>query len=462
MGFIRDLWRNKWVKFLLVSLVYILWFVVWTGNMWLLLGLVAIYDMYISHIFYRLVWQHHKQCKRSNRQYKYWMEWIEAILFATVAASLIRIFFFEMYVIPTPSMEKSLLVGDYLCVSKVAYGPKMPNTPVSFPFVHNSMPFSTVKKSYSECVKWNYHRLKGFGSVERGDAVVFNFPAGDTVLLENQQVTYYDVVREYERTYGSEGRKRLAQDYTVVARPVDKRENYIKRCVGLPGDTLHVIASQLWINGGKQDFIPAMQYVYFVRTNGTPISKSAFEKMGINSEDVSYNQMEQTYIMPLTRANAERIAAMGNIIQVVQYVADTPSQSTFPHDQRYPWNEDNFGPVWIPERGATVALTADNLPLYRRIIEVYEGNSLEERDGAIYINGEQADSYTFEMNYYFMMGDNRHNSADSRFWGFVPEDHVVGKASFVWFSTDKDHSWFSFKKVRWSRLFHGIESLQER
>ncbi|MDR2885680.1 MAG: signal peptidase I, partial [Rikenellaceae bacterium] len=265
MSKIKEILHNKWFKFAIASIIYILWFVVWTGNPWLLLGELLIYDLYISKIFYKLVWSKHKRLKKGHRQYKYWMEWVEAIVFATVVATLIRIFIFEMYVIPTPSMEKSLLVGDYLCVSKVAYGPKMPNTPISFPFVHNTMPFSQTKKSYSESVTWPYHRLTGWGDVKRNDVVVFNFPAGDTVLLENQQVTYYDVVRQYQAEYGEvEGRRRLEREYTIIARPVDKRENYVKRCVGVPGDTIQVRGSVLFVNGSEQEPIHAMQYVYFV------------------------------------------------------------------------------------------------------------------------------------------------------------------------------------------------------
>ncbi len=465
MNAIKEFFGNKWVKFAIASTLYILWFVVWTGNMWMLLGEVIIYDVYISRIMHKLFWGRHKLLKKSNRQYKYWAEWIEAIVFATVAATLIRIFFFEMYVIPTPSMEKSLLVGDYLCVSKVAYGPKMPNTPISFPFVHNTMPFSQTKKSYSEAVKWPYHRLKGWGEVKRGDVVVFNFPAGDTVLLEKQEITYYSELRQYQAQLGeAQGRKELEKSYTIVSRPVDKRENYVKRCVGVPGDTLTMRGGQLYINGQTQDHIPAMQHIYYVQTNGAPINKTAFEKMGISQEDRRYMQTDHAYYLPLTDKNAAAIEKMGNIVQVARYAPlDGPGEDIFPQDARYPWNVDNFGPLWIPSRGATVQLTVDNLPLYRRIIEVYEANKLEVRaDSAIMINGAPAESYTFKMNYYFMMGDNRHCSADSRYWGFVPEDHVVGKASFVWFSTDKDQPLLSPRKIRWSRLFHGTKSLQNR
>ena len=235
MGKIKAFFRNKCVGFTLASILYILWFVLWTGNWWLLLGEIVIFDLYITRYFYKYVWRHNAEMCKKSKSYKAVYEWVNAIIFATVVASLVHIFFFQMYVIPSSSMEKSLLVGDYLYVSKVAYGPQMPNTPVAFPFVHHTMPFSKTKKSFSESVKWPYHRLKGLGRIERNDVVVFNFPAGDTVLLERQDVSYYDVLRQYQQTFGHQaGRERLMQEYTVITRPVDKRENYIKRCIGLP------------------------------------------------------------------------------------------------------------------------------------------------------------------------------------------------------------------------------------
>jgi len=458
MKALKKLWSNKWVKFSLVSILYILWFVVWTGNLWMLLGEIVLFDLYISKYFYRFCWSKHKQRKQENKTYRRTAEWVEAILFATIVASLIRIFFFEMYVIPTSSMEKSLLVGDYLCVSKVAYGPKIPNTPLSFPLVHNTLPFSQTKKSFVEWISWPYHRLKGLGSVKRYDAVVFNFPEGDTVILENQAISYYEMLRQYQNMYGSEeGRRHLWENGTIIERPVDKRENYIKRTIGMPGDTLSIRHSQVYLNGHPQQEIPGMQFVYFVHTNGTPISAEAFEEMGIAKDDISYNNADQTYTLPLTVQNVERIRGMRNITEVIKYEAQGWNPSIFPHSQlpAYAWNEDNFGPLWIPEKGATVQLTLQNLPLYRRIIETYEGHTLQVDGEQILIDGKPADSYTFGMDYYFMMGDNRHNSADSRFWGFVPEDHIVGKASFIWLSLDKDKSFPA--NIRWKRLFKGVD-----
>ena len=364
-------------------------------------------------------------------------------------ATLVHIFVFQMYVIPTSSMEKSLLIGDYLYVSKVTYGPQMPNTPLSFPFVHHTMPFSQTKKSFSEAIKWPYHRLKGLRPIRRNDVVVFNFPAGDTVLLENQSVTYYDVLRSYEASFGKEeGRRRLNAEYTVISRPVDKRENYIKRCIALPGDSLEIRNGEAWINGQPQEPVPGLQYQYVVQT-AAPFTQYALEKLGIRE----YSGNGSVYYMWITDEVAERLRGMKNVTMVRRYYY-APNTDVFPQWDEPRWSQDNYGPIWIPKRGATVALTPENLPLYERIITAYEGHTLEQRDGVILIDGAPADSYTFGMDYYWMMGDNRHNSADSRFWGFVPEDHIVGKASFVWLSLDADKSFPS--NIRWERLFSKV------
>ena len=449
MGKIKNLLRNKWVGFTLAALLYTLWFVVWTGNLWLLLGLPVIFDLYITKFFYRYVWSHNvKMCQRS-KTYRTVYEWVNAIIFATVVATLVHIFVFQMYVIPTSSMEKSLLIGDYLYVSKVTYGPQMPNTPLSFPFVHHTMPFSQTKKSFSEAIKWPYHRLKGLRPIRRNDVVVFNFPAGDTVLLENQSVTYYDVLRSYEASFGKEeGRRRLNTEYTVISRPVDKRENYIKRCIALPGDSLEIRNGEAWINGKPQEPVPGLQYQYVVQT-AAPFTQYAIDNLGIRE----YSGYGSGYYMNLTDELAEKVRGLSNVISVNRYIY-TPNDEVFPQWGAPRWSQDNYGPIWIPKKGDTVQLTAENLPLFRRIIEAYEGHTLEERDGRIVIDGKEATEYTFAMNYYWMMGDNRHNSADSRFWGFVPEDHIVGKASFVWLSLDAEKSFPA--NIRWERLFRKV------
>ena len=458
---LKEIWSNKWVKFSVVSVIYILLTVVWTGNPWMLLGEIVIFDIYISKYMYRLFWRKHKELMQKGGTYRKVMGWVEAIVFALVVVTLLKYFVFGMYVIPTSSMEKSLLVGDYLWVSKLAYGPLVPNTPISFPLVHNTMPFSKTKKSYSEAIQWPYHRLKGLGHVKRGDVVVFHFPAGDTVALERANETYYDIVREYQRVLGKrEGWERVQKDYTIISRPVDKREHYVKRCVGLPGDTIRVAASELTVNGKPLGNIPGMQYNYTVQTNGTPISAQAFRDMGIALDDIHYDNTYHMYVyLPLTKQNYERVKNMSNVIGIAQMIQDEADYRVFPNEpELYPWNVDNFGPLWVPRKGATVKLTTENLPLYRDIIDKYEANTLEVRNGQILINGAPADSYTFKMDYYFMMGDNRDNSLDSRFWGFVPEDHIVGKPRFVLISFDKDKKFPA--NIRWNRMFTWVRGVK--
>ncbi len=451
MNKIKEIFANKWVGFALASLLYTLWFVVWTANLWFLLGLVVIYDLYISHLLYKFIGRHNEELCKKSKLYNSIYEWVNSIIFAVVVATLIHTYVFQLYVIPTSSMEKSLLVGDYLYVSKVAYGPKMPNTPISFPFVHHTMPLSSSKPSFSECVKWGYRRLAGFKEVERGDVVVFNFPAGDTVLLENQGVTYYDILRSYQAQFGNErGREELFNDFTVITRPVDKRENYVKRCVAVGGDTIKIVNSKLYVNGVEEEYNDTRQFIYGVQTIA-PFSASVLEKMQITE---AYGN-GSTYQMPLSDSKAEELGKLPKVISVTQYVAQGSNPDIFPSDERYAWNQDEFGELWIPQRGATIDLNIENLPLYRRIIDVYEDNDLQVDGDKIFINGEQVNSYTFKMNYYWMMGDNRHNSADSRFWGFVPEDHVVGRAAMVMLSLDANGRFPS--NIRWNRVLKSVE-----
>ncbi len=440
--------RNRRVRFGIAAILYTLFFVVWTGNPWLLLGLVLIYDYYISRRMHRYVGLKNRRMCLRNKTWRTVYEWVNACVYATVVATVIHLFIFQMYVIPSSSMEHSLLVGDYLYVSKVTYGPQMPNTPVAMPLVHNTMPFSTTRPSFSEIIRWPYHRLKGLKPIRRNDVVVFNFPAGDTVLLENQAVTYYDVLRAYEQQFGrEEGRRRLFEDYTVVTRPVDKRENYIKRCVAIAGDTLQVVDGEVFVNGHPQQPVPERQYYYTVQTT-EPLSRSALERLGIT--EMSGNGMF------MTAAAADELRKLKNVVSVERFVASGSNAEVFPHrPELYGWNQDNYGPIVIPAKGVTVPIDFRTLPLYERIIDVYEGNDLQVADDKILINGQPATEYTFKMNYYWMMGDNRHNSADSRFWGFVPEDHVVGKASFIWLSLDRQKNFPS--NIRWGRMFTKVK-----
>ncbi len=380
-------------------------------------------------------------------------EWTDAIIFAVVAASIIRIFMIEAYTIPTSSMEKSMLVGDFLFVSKLSYGPKLPNTPLAFPFVHHTMPLTKYTKSYVEWVKWPFYRFPGTTTVKHNDVVVFNYPDGDTVALKQQNQSYYGLVRQV-------GRERVWNDKfnfgDIVARPVDKRENYIKRCIGLPGDSLQIKDEIVFINGKQVEIPNLSQFLYMVKTDGNPINRRILKQLDI-TEEVQVTEMGDQ-VLTLTQESVNKLKQLPNVKSVEKIIqpAGFWQPYIFPYDSSYAWNVDNFGPLYIPKAGATVQLTLANLPLYERIINAYELNTLDVKDGKIFINGKESTSYTFKLDYYWMMGDNRHNSADSRFWGFVPSDHIVGKAVFVWLSLDNNRTLFD-GKIRWSKLFRTVK-----
>ena len=374
-------------------------------------------------------------------------EWIDAAAFAIVAASLIRTFVFEAYTIPTPSMEKTLLVNDFLFVSKSAYGPRIPNTPIAMPFVHHTMPWVNAK-SYSEWIKIPYTRWFS-KNVTRNDAVVFNFPANDTLINDEEnfgsKITYYQAVREM-------GRERVWQNYgdLIISRPVDKRENFIKRCVAIAGDTLEIKNAVLYLNGVAQPF-PAESELYYTVQSSSPLDEEQLQSFGIHTDPDLHEFMafnNGMYIINMTQAEKKKVAALKNVIKVDIQI-NPVSNDLYPYyDTTAHWSVDNFGPLWVPKKGVAISLTPDNYIRYERCIRTYEGNVLENKNGKIYLNGIEATNYTFKFNYYWLMGDNRHNSLDSRYWGFVPEDHVVGKASLIWFSWEKG--------PRWKRLFNVI------
>lgn len=446
MNKIKDFFGNKWVKFSIATILYVLIFVLWTRAYWSIIGVVVIYDIYISKYYYKWFWGKHLELKRKNKSYKSVIGWVEAIIFAVVVATLVRVYFVEMYVIPSASMEKSLLIGDYIGVSKISYGPKMPNTPLSFPFVHNVNPFNMAQKSYCEWIKRPYDRLAGLDTLKHHDVVVFNYPEGDTVAVISPQENYYSLVRAY-------GKQRVEEVSEIIYHPVDKRDNYIKRAIALPGDVIEIKDSEVFLNGQKDVVLPTMQHLYYIRHKDNILSVKTREALAITKDDVVTSQNYYT-IAHMTEGMAAKASEDPNIYEVRREVSQKGMTNidVFPHDTiRYKWNEDNYGPLVIPRRGMTVKLDSSNIAIYERIIKNYEGNDLVVNGNEIQINGKKADSYTFNMNYFFMMGDNRHNSLDSRFFGFVPEDHVVGKASFIWFSKGDGLD------IRFNRMFKSVK-----
>ncbi len=384
-------------------------------------------------------------------------EWAEAIIFAVVAATIIRTFFIEAYTIPTPSMEKSMLVGDYLFVSKLSYGPKIPNTPLAFPFAHHTLPWTKNTKSYLEWIHLPYYRFPGFGPVKHNDVVVFNYPDGDTVAENIQNRSYYALVREVGHQEVWTNKRKYGR---IIARPADKRENYIKRCVGLPGDSLEIRDQVVYINGAPLESAGEKQYKYYVSTDGSALSNKALDKLGVNEEDIMMNpQNASQYLLILTDAAAKAVSGFSNVVGITRERSPKGEWRSyiFPYDSAHcKWNEDNFGPILIPKKGLTIPINTANISLYTRVIYNYEGNDLKVEGDKIFINGVESKTYTFKLDYYWLMGDNRHNSADSRFWGFVPEDHVVGKAVFVWLSLDPNKP-LTDGKIRWNKMLRFVK-----
>ena len=442
---LRDLYHNKWARLIFWSLLYLLW-VIWLGNYWWLLGLAVIFDHHITRKVKWLFWK--KEYKEGEKR-NAWLDWLDAIIFAVVFVTFINIFFFQAFKIPSSSMESSLLTGDHLFVSKLAFGPRIPQTPLTIPFTHNVI---FGKESYSTLIQNDYRRLKGFRHVRRGDYVVFGFPDGDSVLVKAPSEDYYTVCRLYGKDYA-------VRNYgPVIARPSDKKDHYVKRCVAVAGDTLTLVDGRVHINSEPQTVWPGVQSTYAVITNGTRINQKTLDRLGLNIAELYYDETLPGYPqMALTASMLEKVKACPNVTAVEElddvYPPDYPDSylMLFPFRENFRWTRDNYGPIWIPKAGVTVKLNAEVLPLYERIIRDYEHNSLQvNADGRIIINGEETDEYTFSQDYYFMMGDNRHNSLDSRYWGFVPEDHIVGRPAVIWLSTDSSRSFPS--NIRWRRF----------
>ena len=421
--------KKQWIKFSIAAVLYLL-FTLWMQNAWLLLGLIVLVDIFLTGY---IPWGAWKRTK--NPQVRNVLEWVDDILFALVAVYFINIFIFQNYQIPSSSLEKSLLVGDYLFVSKLSYGPRVPNTPVAFPLVQNTLPFFNCK-SYLDWPEWDYKREQ----------------------------------------YGREAIQLNKADFgDVIYRPVDKRENYVKRCIGMPGDTIEIRDNQVYIDGVAAKNPEKMQLNYFVETDGSMLSEEQFRLLDVSKADRvlidgSYNskymsmlgiqpngngQYNPVYHFPLTQKTLEIAKKLPVVKRVVLEPDPVGTDSYYPVDYQTGWSRDNYGPLWIPKKGTTIPLTERNIALYKRCIVNYEHNKLEVKDGKVYINGKPETTYTFKYDYYWMMGDNRHNSADSRSWGFVPEDHIVGKPIMIWLSLDKDRSLFD-GGIRWNRMFRWV------
>lgn len=458
--------KKQWIKFGIAAFLYAL-FCLWMQNGWLLLGEIVLVDIYLTKFIPWGAWK-----KSTNPTIQSILSWVDDIVFALVAVYFINIFLFQNYQIPSSSLEKSLLVGDYLFVSKLSYGPRVPNTPISFPLVQNTLPILNCK-SYTDWPEWGYKRVKGLGEVKRNDIVVFNFPAGDTIALLQQNPDYYTLVAQYGREAIHLNKATFGE---VMYRPVDKRENYVKRCIGMPGDSLSIRDNQVYINGKAAENPENMQFNYYIETDGTMFSEEQFSLMDVSKDDrgllgggngygqdlLAYlgfqananGQYNPVYRMPLTN-KALAIAKKFAFVKKIVIEPDAIGGTTYPVDYKTGWTRDNYGPIWIPKKAATIKLDEKNLALYHRCIKNYENNKLEVKDGKIYINDQPSTEYTFKYDYYWMMGDNRHNSADSRSWGFVPEDHIVGKPIMIWLSLDKDHSLFD-GGIRWERIFRWV------
>ncbi|MES2799493.1 MAG: signal peptidase I [Bacteroidota bacterium] len=469
-------------------------------------------------------------------------EWGDSLLFALVAASIVRTYVFEPFQIPTGSMEKTLLVGDFLFVNKLAYGPKVPVTPLSYPLVHNTVPWVNVR-SYTSLEKGSYFRLPGFSKVNRNDVVVFNYPSGDTAVydprvpfglmghdyhgivinearrlftdqLESEiQAMKYRItdslqakgmaidmaqIENYSRfqvfnlkaqsfiddleKWKNKARKMLAVEkiamdnstgeiishFGVISRPVDKRENYIKRCVAVPGDFIEIKKSVLYINDKPAKVHEFQNLRYDVTNIMLPSEESMRERFGLEQSRDDYAPFGDGYKMNLTKSQLSQLKTAypqaAFVLEIDPQYSDSANYqvtamqrienlSMFPKDLDVNNTYTDYSRIQIPSKGQTISITKDNIAWYRRIITAYEGHQLAEKKDGIYIDGKKVSKYTFGMNYYWLMGDNRYNSADSRVWGFVPEDHVVGKASLVWFSKSADPN----IGIRWERLFKFIK-----
>lgn len=471
--------KMDWAKAVIYCILYLV-FLGWVDAWWGIIVLPFLFDAYVTRF---IPWTWWKDLE--NPVIRTLMSWVDAIVFALVAVYFVNIYFFQNYTIPSSSLEKSLLVGDYLFVSKMTYGPRVPQTPLHMPLCQHTLPWGG--KSYLEWIKWDYKRVTP-KTVTLNDIVVFNYPEGDTIVTDlSCQTEYYNFCygygeqillqqlnqlpvmdslsaleryRYYETVY-SLGRQYIGLNSksfgNIDARPVDRRENYVKRCVGLPGQTLQIKDKAIYLDGVLNPDAKDVQYCYRVELKTNYLPDELVYQLGISGDDLQ--RMYQSKVLPLTKAAKEALEKQTEYVISVTPVESRETSGLYPKNGYTGWTCDNYGPIWIPKKGEKIQLTLENLPVYERPIAVYEGNDLKVTDdGKILINGQEASEYTFQMDYYWMQGDNRHCSADSRYWGFVPEDHIVGKPIIIWLSTDKDRS--GLRHIRWNRLFRLVDNIK--
>lgn len=463
---IRETKTTRWIRFGIVAAIFFGW-VAWLGNWWVAPWIILLFDIYITGYIPFTWWKRSK-----HRWVRSVMSWVDAIVYAVVLVYFVFAFVGQNYQIPSSSLEKSLLVGDYLWVNKMAYGPRVPQTPIHFPLVQNTFPIINCK-SYIEKPQFAYHRLKGYRKIERGDIVVFNFPAGDTVCTKVSNPDYYTLVKMFGRAAVHSQKNQFGD---VIYRPVDRRDNYVKRCVGLPGERF-MIKNGIIYNDGKPMRQPKnIQYNYYVQAKSGVLTPAFWDDLGVSVDDrMSYVPQPQEYDVlrmlgfvfnedgtippiyrvPLTAEMYSKVAADPRVVFTYQ-ASDSEYGDMFPEGVSKGWTGYNYGGsggIWIPRKGKKVRLNATSWAIYHRCIRNYEGHIDAYFDGKnVIIDGKPAEEYTFEMDYYFMMGDNRDNSLDSRFWGFVPEDHIVGTPMFILISFDKDKP-LSNGKIRFNRMF---------
>lgn len=457
---------------IIICLAYIV-FCLWAGFGWLVL-LPLIADYYFTKY---INWGWGRD--HSNPVLRSIISLVGDVVYVVIAVSFLYTFFFQNFGIPSSSLEKTLLTGDYLFVSKLKYGPRMPMTPIGLPLVANRLGDT---ETYLTTPTLDYKRLAGYGEIERYDLVVFNFPAGDTVATKMTNPDYLSLCAIYGREAVHSDK---AQFGDIIYRPIDRRDHYVKRLIGMPGDNLQIINRQVYANGKALTNPEKMQYNYLVQTDGSDLGTELLDALEINYRDVlitpdlvapteervnfykqrygispldSMGNFGKLYEIPLTQAMIASLKGEPSI-RAIEPVSFSPEESScYPAGYDYGWTIDNYGPIWIPKAGASIKLTSDNYPIYERVIRAYEGRKIERQaDGTILIDGKATNEYTFGQNYYWMMGDNRHNSADSRAWGFVPEDHIVGTPSFLWLSLNDEQALFS-GGIRWSRMMRFIKS----